>query len=82
MSTTKVFEMWLNLVQNKAIHLIYSSKTHEKSFFKKNSTNNVKRQNERFMLVLLAKCTTFYKYVKCIKRCCMGCAHAKRGLPD
>ena len=28
----------------------------------------LKRKNERFMLVLLAKVTTFYKYVKRLKR--------------
>ena len=30
------------------------------------------------MLVLLAKCTTFYKFIKRIKRCCMGYACRKR----
>ena len=29
------------------------------------------------MLVLLAKCTTFYKLIKCIKRCCIRCASHK-----
>ena len=48
---------------------VYSTKTHEKSFKIKKNINSVECKNERFMLVLLAKVATFYKYVKRLKRC-------------
>jgi len=47
---------------------LYSTKTHKKSFEIKKHRNSVECKNERFMLVLLAKVTTFYKNVKRLKR--------------
>ena len=51
---------------------LYSTKTHEKILEIKKNINSVECKNERFMLVLLAKVTTFYKYVKRLKRCEWG----------
>jgi hypothetical protein len=57
------------MAQIRHAYLTYSTKTHEKSLEIKKNRNSVECKNERFMLVLLAKVTTFYKYVKRIKRC-------------